>query len=257
MKWLCVAESAALGLRFVTIGRNMDIQILTADVDELRDPSLYLRLYESVSRERREKVNRMRFPKDKRLSLGAGALLEAALSGLGIHDFAFSYGKYQKPRLTNTDCIQFNLSHSGTKVMCAISDSDIGCDVEKVTDIGIEIAEQFFFSEEYRSLCSCGEGESRNELFFRYWTLKESFMKATGLGFMLPPDAFCVLLEEGKTSVRHSVDERQYFFKEFHQGDEYRYAVCSVGRAVRDREGLSVKPFQWVLETLDCGQGRQ
>lgn len=235
----------------------MEIQILTADVDELQDPSLYLRLYESVSRERREKADRMRFQKDKRLSLGAGALLEAALSRLGIYDFAFSYGKYQKPRLKNTDGIQFNLSHSGSKVMCVISDSDIGCDVEKVTDISIEIAERFFFSEEYRALCSCTEGVGRNELFFRYWTLKESFMKATGLGFMLPLDAFCVLLEKEKIAVRQSVDERQYFFKEFHQDDGYRYAVCSVDRAVRDSESISAKPFQWVLETLACGQGRQ
>ena len=235
----------------------MDIQILTADVDELQDPSLYLRLYESVSRERRKKADRMRFQKDKRLSLGAGALLEAALSGLGIHDFAFSYGKYKKPRLKNTNGIQFNLSHSGSKVMCAVSDSDIGCDVEQVTDIRMEIAQRFFFSEEYRSLCSCGEGECRNELFFSYWTLKESFMKATGLGFMLPPDAFCILLEEEKISVRQSVDGRQYFFKEFHQDDGYRYAVCSAGRAIRDSESISEKPFQWVLETLDCGQGQQ
>ena len=69
----------------------MDIQILTANVDELQDLSLYLRLYESVPRERRGKADRMIFQKDNRLSLGAGALLEAALSGLGIHDFALSY----------------------------------------------------------------------------------------------------------------------------------------------------------------------
>ena len=36
--------------------------------------------------------------------------------------------------------------------MCAISDCDIGCDVEQITNIDMEIARRFFFSEENEAL---------------------------------------------------------------------------------------------------------
>ena len=105
--------------------------------------------------------------------------------------------------------IKFNISHSGTKVMCAVSDHDIGCDVEQIVDIDMEIAKRFFFAEEYEALMKCTCRESRNDLFFRYWTLKESFMKATGLGFELALDSFCIMLDSADISVRQNVDGRR------------------------------------------------
>jgi len=53
----------------------MDIKVYVADVGQLMDEKLFQHLYKCVSAGRREKVDRMRLDKDKRLSLGAGALL--------------------------------------------------------------------------------------------------------------------------------------------------------------------------------------
>lgn len=58
----------------------MQIKVYTADVSKLEDIELFMHLYSRVSEERRVKTDRMVFGKDKRLSLGAGALLEAALA---------------------------------------------------------------------------------------------------------------------------------------------------------------------------------
>ena len=208
----------------------MKIKVYTADVCVLEDQGLFDRLYRFVSPERRAKTDRMRFDKDKRLSLGAGALLERMLAECGVTDFTFTTEQNRKPRLAGRNDIRFNLSHSGTKVMCTVSDEDIGCDVERITEINMEIARRFFFQEEYLALMQCsGEGE-RNDLFFRYWTLKESFMKATGLGFRLALDSFCILLSDGEISLRQSVDKRPYCFREYFLHDGYRYAVCRVGQ---------------------------
>ena len=130
----------------------MDIRILTADTKELEDEWLYRRLYSSVSRQRREKADRMRFMKDKCLSLGAGVLLETALREAGVRDIHYSEEANGKPCLSSRQDIRFNISHSGTKVLCALSDHDIGCDVERIRDKCPEVAEHFFFREEYEAL---------------------------------------------------------------------------------------------------------
>lgn len=208
----------------------MQIKIYTADVGELDDTELFRCIYSRVSSDRKAKTDRMVFNKDKKLSLGAGALLEYALASHGVTDLTFTTEHNKKPKLANDHGIKFNISHSGTKVICAVSDNDIGCDVEQITDINMEIAKRFFFAEEYEALMKCPDRAERNDLFFRYWTIKESFMKATGLGFRLALDDFCILLDKDNISVRHTVDSRKYFFREFFLNDGYRYAVCSAGK---------------------------
>ena len=210
----------------------MDIKVYVADVGQLMDEKLFQHLYKCVSAGRREKVDRMRLDKDKRLSLGAGALLESALAAEGVEDCTMVSTQNAKPCLAHRNDIHFNISHSGTKVMCAISDCDIGCDVEQITNIDMEIARRFFFSEEYEALMKCRDIDTRNKLFFRYWTLKESFMKATGLGFTLPLNQFCVILGGSKASVKQNVDNRSYCFREFELDDGYKYAICSVDKPV-------------------------
>ena len=205
------------------------IKIYTADVRSLTDARRFQQLYDRVSPERRSKADRMRFEKDKCLSLGAGALLEAALTAEGVSDFTMTVSHDGKPRLAHEKNVHFNLSHSGTKVMCALSDSEIGCDVEQIKESDMKIAKRFFHPAEYEALMQCGDTE-RNGLFFRYWTLKESFMKATGLGLQLPLDAFCIVLDGSGIRVEQSVDARAYDFRELDFNDGYRYAVCSVDK---------------------------
>lgn len=221
----------------------MDIRILTADTKELEDEWLYRRLYSFASCQRREKADQMRFMKDKCLSLGAGVLLETALREAGVRDIHYSEEANGKPCLSSRQDIRFNISHSGTKVLCALSDHDIGCDVERIRDKGPEVAKRFFFHEEYEALLACSDPEERRVLFFRFWTLKESFMKATGLGLSLPLDAFCILHGTAGITVRQHVDERQYFFQEFDLQDGYRYALCSADKPIGEAV-LTVMSFR-------------
>lgn len=216
----------------------MMIKVYTADVGALSDPARFRRVYEGVSPWRREKADRMRLEKDRRLSLGAGALLEAALAAEGVNDFTMTTGPNEKPRLAHGAGLHFNLSHSGTKVLCAVSDHEVGCDVEQIAQADMRIARRCFCPEECAALLRCPDEARRSVLFCRYWTLKESFMKATGLGFRLALDQFCVTIGDGRITVRQSVDDRTYHFREFDRSDGYRYALCSVDAPA---EGLALR----------------
>ena len=214
--------------------------IITADVDPLADADLFGFYYDRLPGYRREKIDRIRFPEDKRQSLGAWVILEMTLRRLGADHADIAFGENGKPYLPERNDIKFNISHSGSKVMCAVSDHDIGCDVEKIKDTKLRIARRFFNEAEYAYIENCPDPESQKTMFFRLWTLKESFMKVTGLGFKLPLNEFCIQFEGDSISVVQNVDDRDYYFKEYDLGDGYRYAVCSAGKEIVEAEPVRI-----------------
>ncbi len=217
--------------------------LYAASVAPLADGERYAAAYAAVSPARREKIDSFRFEKDKRLSLGAELLLRHALraEGLGTVPMLFDCGAQGKPYFKDGG-VFFSLSHSEEHVVCALAPFEVGCDVERITPIDLNIARRFFFRSEYADIAAQTTIEARNDLFFRYWTLKESFMKATGLGMKLPLDAFKIV-RASEITVRQSVDPRQYSFAEFDELSGYKCALCTAG----DCRGA-------VLHTVDLAQ---
>lgn len=208
---------------------NMNsVKVYVADTKPLENTELFNSLYSLVSVQRQEKINRIAFDKDKRLSLGAELLLKKALSDIGVSDYEFSYGENGKPFIKGEENIFFNLSHSGERVLCAVSSKEVGCDVEKVKSVDLKIAKRFFFAEEYEAIKAQKTPEEQKDMFFRLWTLKESFMKATGLGMKLPLDSFSVGFSDNKISVSQSVSKDNYYFKEYFSDADYKYSACSL-----------------------------
>lgn len=90
------------------------------------------------------------------------------------------------------------------------------------------IGKPFFFRAEYDDIAAQTTQEARNGMFYRYWTLKESFMKATGLGMKLPLDAFRIV-RGSEISVVQSVDGRNYHFAEYEEIPGCKCALCTAG----------------------------
>ncbi|MDR3416524.1 MAG: 4'-phosphopantetheinyl transferase superfamily protein [Nevskia sp.] len=123
--------------------------------------------------------------------LAAHALLRSSLSryaAVDPADWAFAAGPYGKPALYNDPALPplcFNLSHTRNLVACVITlDCGCGVDVEIVNPSRNihSIARMVFTDSEIAGLGLCSESEAV-ERFFRIWTLKEAFAKATGEGF--------------------------------------------------------------------------
>ena len=79
-------------------------------------------------------------------------------------------------------------------VLCAISDMDVGVDVEYIdSEIDLNISKHYFYSGEYENIMNA---ENPADEFFKYWVLKESYMKYTGLGMNLELDSFEIIIND-------------------------------------------------------------
>ncbi|MBR2254533.1 MAG: 4'-phosphopantetheinyl transferase superfamily protein [Candidatus Methanomethylophilaceae archaeon] len=200
-----------------------------SDIGSIGGADRYEHLLRLMPPRRREKMDRFVFPKDRFLSMGVELLLRKALEDLGedYEGIVMEKGPFGKPCIRGSD-IRFNLSHSERRVMCSVSEQEVGCDTEEVRPIDLDIAKRYFHGTEYEAISEEQDMVRRNLLFYRYWTLKESFMKVTGLGFSIPLDSFEIVLGDGIT-VEQSVDDVDYRFASYDTGDGYMNAVCSAG----------------------------
>jgi 4'-phosphopantetheinyl transferase len=92
--------------------------------------------------------------------------------------------------------LRFNISHTRGLVARAVTREDeLGLDVE-VTDrpTALETTSRYFAADEVHAVLHA-EPEKRRCLFFRFWTLKEAFIKATGEGLNRPLDSFAFSLD--------------------------------------------------------------
>jgi 4'-phosphopantetheinyl transferase len=80
------------------------------------------------------------------------------------------------------------------------------------------------------------EDHRRLELFFKLWTLKESYIKATGKGLSRPLNTFSFDLTSGVPALDSGLgeDEGEYFCKLFDWDRHYQVAVCSRSALIPD-----------------------
>ena len=134
-------------------------------------------------------------------------------------------GPHGKPALAEYEEIHFNISHTDGFVVCGFADAPIGVDVELVAPVRPALPKRVLTEEELSYFSAFEpETEEYNQEFFRFWTLKESYMKWDGSGFAREPQtiSFAFSPEGGITSS----EEGLYFYQEI---IDHRYilAVCS------------------------------
>ncbi|MBO4697397.1 MAG: 4'-phosphopantetheinyl transferase superfamily protein [Lachnospiraceae bacterium] len=118
-------------------------------------------------------------------------------------------GEHGKPYLKRHTEFHYNLSHSGTKVMLACSDSEIGCDIEKIGPVRERVVKKAFAPAE-RAYVDAAEGTERDRRFTEVWTRKESFLKASGTGIDRVLGTFSVIGEDGQPVKTIVSEEGQY-----------------------------------------------
>ncbi len=174
------------------------------------------------------RADRFRFASDRDVFIAAHALLRTVLSeatGVSHEQWRFSTGRNGKPELADRRLgarLRFNLSHTKGIAACAIAGEDIGIDVEAADrPVDLDIARSCLAPAEFLAVASASP-ERRAEVFFRFWTLKEAFIKATGDGlsrglgtFSFALDPIRISLQRQNTAGCHESDHADWHFAEY------------------------------------------
>lgn len=197
------------------------VEVWLADITPLLEESVYQQYYRKLPAWRKEKADKYRFARGRAESVGVWSLWSRV-----------------KEQYRLADETAFNLSHSGKYVLCAFSDQDgakIGCDIEEMKEFREPVARRFFCGSEYEHIMRSEEAD-RAKLFYRYWVLKESFMKATRKGMALDMRAFEIGWNEEQEPVlvrRPGEFPEEYIYREYEEpGVNARIAVCTTDAGI-------------------------
>ena len=153
----------------------------------------------------RAHANRLRQELDRSHWIRARCFLRSVLgTALNVppETLGFHHGPHGKPRLAMPDLphpLHFNLSHSSGWAAIALSDREIGIDIEgSSATAGLLATADDVLTAYEMSRLSASPTDRRPGHFLALWTAKEALMKATGRGVDLPP-----LQIEVETNAQH------------------------------------------------------
>jgi 4'-phosphopantetheinyl transferase len=146
-------------------------------------------LAQLLAADEQQRAARFRFENDRRKFIVARGLLRSILArylDIPPDQIQFSYGERGKPELVNVypkGELRFNVSHSQEQALYAIAlDRPVGIDLEYIRPIDATALSKRFFSPTEAAIIASLTGEEQHRCFFRGWTQKEAYLKATGDG---------------------------------------------------------------------------
>ncbi|MEI3542070.1 MAG: hypothetical protein V8P98_04620 [Acutalibacteraceae bacterium] len=122
------------------------------------------------------------------------------ISNSKINFYKNSFGK---PYLTDYENFYFNISHSGDFVICAISDHEVGVDIQKIKPISTAFKEKFV-----------GRKNASLEDFYSMWVLEESYVKFLGKSIIF-------------LAKNLSLKKQNVYYKTYNIHPNYKISVCS------------------------------
>lgn len=164
----------------------MSLNVYSVEYPEQLAPGTFGSLLAQLPAVFQQKVLRYRRWQDAYGSLFGKLLLQLALRR-GDHPgdlTALQYGAADKPYLEGGPA--FNLSHSGNRVVCVLGRQErVGIDLEAISDLAIDDLRTQFTPSEWQRITG---STAPLTTFYRYWTAKESLIKADGRGLQIPLD---------------------------------------------------------------------
>ncbi|WP_019637474.1 4'-phosphopantetheinyl transferase superfamily protein [Paenibacillus fonticola] len=188
------------------------------------------RLINVLPMERQERIYRFIHKEDALRTLTAdilSRLIICSKMNMKNRDIHLIQNAYGKPSLREDYKLHFNNSHSGKWVVCAIDDAPVGIDVEEIKEMDLIIAERFFSKQECLDLYS-RQGEAKLSFFFDLWTLKESYIKAAGMGLSLPLDSFTIRIDHERIELSTCNELNRCSFKQYNIDPAYKLSVCAM-----------------------------
>jgi 4'-phosphopantetheinyl transferase len=217
-----------------------EIHLWLASYDEVLE-NLRPTYRELLNAEERLQERRFYFEKDRRRYLVTRALVRTVLSRYASvlpAAWTFSSNAYGRPEIANVEGsvagLSFNISHTHSLIVLGVTRSRaLGVDVENVRarEVSLDIARRYFAPVEVEHLSLVPPHEQQYR-FFEYWTFKESYIKARGMGLSLPLDKFSFHYPHDR-GVALAIDPEladdaaRWELWQFRPSPEYLVAICA------------------------------
>jgi len=196
--------------------------------------SSFSSLLQTVPPALQQEVLRYRRWEDQHASLLGKLLVRRLLDCFGYPDHGLR-DMYRdamgKPRLRAP--VDFTISHSGTVVICAMSDEClVGIDIEKIREYDLEDFQYFLRPDELAWL-SAG---ATDQLFCELWTKKESFVKAKGVGLVSGLNLQNIHVDQASCLYRCGSLREQWYYYSVPVAEAYVATLCT------QHPGLRLEP---------------
>ncbi len=198
-----------------------DVKIYYTIFENALPQSSFSAYLSALSFELQEKNSRYIRWQDRHSHLFGKLLLIEALKDYGLESDFWNYVKYSdysRPYFAFGE-VDFNISHSGGFVICAIGEGiRLGIDVEKNRAINIKNFRSVMNTSQWDEI---ENAHNPIEIFFKYWTIKESVIKADGRGLAIPLEELAV----NNNIVRY--DNNSWFLHELNINNNYSAAMAT------------------------------
>jgi 4'-phosphopantetheinyl transferase len=166
---------------------SAEVRVWYAPVSDLADPDVLGQALTWLGEDERLRYERFSGDEDRRMFLLGRVMARALVSeALGVGPTAWGWrdGAHGRPEVASPPTsLRFNLSHSAGIVVCAIAHGrDVGVDVEDLKRRPVEPAVVRRYCSPEEILDIDAQRDRWHDRFLRYWTLKEAYLKALGLG---------------------------------------------------------------------------
>ena len=153
------------------------MKYIIKSVNDYKENELY-EFYKIIHKEKRKKIDKYKNIDDKKRSIIGEMILKELLSkeDVDYNETEFTYNEYGKPFMNNN--IYFNISHSDQYIIVAISNKEIGIDIERIKKTQINVIDQFASDKEKEYILK--SPNNIEERLFQIYTLKESYLKMKG-----------------------------------------------------------------------------
>jgi len=218
-----------------------EIHLWLAFYDEITGERLLSDYWALLNAAEKEQQKRFYFAKDRLRYLVTRALVRTVLSRYELIDpreWVFSTNAYGCPEIANAQArearLWFNISHTDSLIVLGVTKHRaLGVDVEnfRAREVSIDIADRYFAPAEVADLSGVPPHQQQYR-FFEYWTFKESYIKARGMGLSLPLAKFSFYYPHDR-AVKIAIDPEladdaaRWQFWQFQPRPEYLVAICA------------------------------
>jgi 4'-phosphopantetheinyl transferase len=251
------------------LGRTGDsarIDIWLCPYRQIAAPEHIAALRALLSPPEQDQAQRFHFADDSHRYLVTRALVRTVLSRyapVAPQDWVFATNPYGRPAIANghvaAQAVDFNVSHTAGLIAMAVSTRGaLGIDLEdwQIRPASVDTARDFFAPAESADLADAPPAQVQ-ERFFEYWTLKESYIKARGMGLSIPLDRFAIELA-GSHGVRMTAstaladDPARWWFGLFRLRPAYLLALCVEHPSTGAAPALSFRTTLPLMADTDC-----